>query len=176
MAPVGTSFSRLIVLRGNSASGKSAAALGLRQRFGRGLAIVGQDNIRRDILQERDRPGGANIDLIDLTARFALERGFQVIVEGIMNRVRYGEMLARLCADHRGKTSCFYFDVSFEETLRRHQSKPQAGEYGEAEMRQWFHPHDLLLDLQETIIPESFSLDEAIELIWNESGLIEAAR
>ncbi len=31
-------------------------------------------------------------------------------------------------------------------------------------------------DLQETIIPESFSLDEAIELIWNESGLIEAAR
>jgi len=93
-----------------------------------------------------------------------------------MNRVRYGEMLSRLCADHRGKTSCFYFDVSFEETLRRHATKSTANEYGEAEMRQWFHPHDLLIDPIETVIPESFSLDEAIELIWRESGLIGTAR
>jgi chloramphenicol 3-O-phosphotransferase len=32
---------RLVVLRGNSASGKSSVAAGLRDRFGRGLAIVG---------------------------------------------------------------------------------------------------------------------------------------
>ncbi len=36
----GTSDTRLIVLRGNSASGKSSVAAGLREKFGRNLAIV----------------------------------------------------------------------------------------------------------------------------------------
>jgi hypothetical protein len=35
------------VLRGNSASGKSAVAAEIRNRYGRGLAIAGQDNLRR---------------------------------------------------------------------------------------------------------------------------------
>lgn len=61
----GTEETRLIVLRGNSASGKSSVAAGLRDRFGRGLAVVGQDNLRRTVLRERDRPGAANIGLID---------------------------------------------------------------------------------------------------------------
>ena len=79
-----TTPARLIVIRGNSASGKSAVAAEIRRRHGRGLAIVGQDTLRRQVLRERDVPGGANIDLIDLTARFALDRGFHVIVEGIL--------------------------------------------------------------------------------------------
>ncbi|AZQ33018.1 hypothetical protein EJ357_05805 [Streptomyces cyaneochromogenes] len=66
---VGTSETRLVVLRGNSASGKSSVAAGIRERFGRGLALVGQDNLRRIVLRERDRPGGANIGLIDTVAR-----------------------------------------------------------------------------------------------------------
>jgi predicted kinase len=48
---------RLIVIRGNSASGKSAVAAEIRRRHGRGLAIVGQDNLRRQVLRERDVPG-----------------------------------------------------------------------------------------------------------------------
>jgi chloramphenicol 3-O-phosphotransferase len=42
---VGTEETRLVVLRGNSASGKSSVAAGLRERFGCGLALVGQDNL-----------------------------------------------------------------------------------------------------------------------------------
>ena len=38
--PVGTSSTLLIVLRGPSGSGKSRTATALRERFGRGLAIV----------------------------------------------------------------------------------------------------------------------------------------
>jgi uridine kinase len=45
---------RLIMIRGNSASGKSAVAAELRRRHGRGLAIVGQDDLRRPVLSERD--------------------------------------------------------------------------------------------------------------------------
>ena len=70
---VGTEETRLVAVRGNSASGKSSVAAGLRERFGRGLALVGQDNLRRIVLRERDRPDAANIGPIDPTARYSGE-------------------------------------------------------------------------------------------------------
>jgi chloramphenicol 3-O-phosphotransferase len=101
---VGTAETRLVVLRGNSASGKSTVAAGIRERFGRGLALVGQDNLRRVVLRERDRPDGANIGLIDTVARYALDSGYQVVLEGILYVAHYGRMLQQLHADHRGHT------------------------------------------------------------------------
>lgn len=171
MPVAGSSTTRLIVLRGNSASGKSAAAQRIRDRYGRGIAIVGQDNIRRIILYERDRPGASNIGLIDLTARYALDQGYHVIVEGILYADHYGDMLHRLHGDHQGQSRFFYFDVSFEETLRRHATKPQAAEYGEAEMRTWYRPRDVLPGVNECCILETTSLEEAVDLIMTESGI-----
>jgi hypothetical protein len=95
-----SSPTRLIVLRGNSASGKSSVATGLRERYGRGIALVRQDVLRREVLRERDIPGGANIGLIDLTVRHALAHGFHTVLEGILYVAHYGEMLAGLLADH----------------------------------------------------------------------------
>jgi predicted kinase len=162
---------RLIVIRGNSASGKSAVAAEIRRRHGRGLAIVGQDNLRRQVLRERDVPGAANIDLIDLTARFALDRGFHVIVEGILYADRYGAMLTALIADRAGAALAYYLDVPWAETLRRHASKPQATEYGEREMRAWYRERDLLPGGLEQVIPDGSALDETVRRIMAESGL-----
>jgi hypothetical protein len=162
---------RLIVIRGNSASGKSAVAAEIRRRHGRGLAIVGQDNLRRQVLRERDVPGGANIDLIDLTARFALDRGFHVIVEGILYADHYGEMLTALLADRAGSAWAYYLDVPWAETLRRHATKPQAAEYGESEMRRWYRERDLLLGGLEQVIPDRSALDETVRRIMAESDL-----
>src|SRR5260370_42527864 len=61
------SQTRLIVLRGNSGSGKSAVAAAIRARYGRGIALLGQDNLRRIVLREKDVPARANIGLIGLT-------------------------------------------------------------------------------------------------------------
>lgn len=119
---------QLVILRGNSASGKSSVAAGLRARYGRGIALVSQDTLRRDVLRERDVPGGANIGLIDLTVRHALEHGFHTVLEGMLYVAHYGVMLAGLLADHPGRTHCFYLDVPFEETLLRHATKPIADE------------------------------------------------
>jgi hypothetical protein len=165
------SSARLIVIRGNSASGKSAVAAEIRRRYGHGLAIVGQDNLRRHVLREHDVPGGANIDLIDLTARFALDRGFHVIVEGILYADHYGPMLTALVADHVGLARAYYLDVPWAETLRRHASKPEAAEYGEAEMRRWFREHDRLPGALEQIIPAESSLDETVRRIMADTGL-----
>lgn len=168
---VGTSETRLVVLRGNSASGKSSIAAGLREEFGRGLALVGQDNLRRLVLRERDRPGAANIGLIDSVARYALDAGYHVVVEGILYAAHYGDMLAQLRADHRGRTHGYYLDVPFAETLARHANKPQAGEYGEAEMRDWYRPLDLLPGGAETVIDADSALAETVNRILLDTGL-----
>ncbi|WLW58214.1 AAA family ATPase [Streptomyces sp. YU58] len=168
---VGSESTRLIVLRGNSASGKSSVAAGLRERFGRGLALVGQDNLRRIVLRERDRPGAANIGLIDLTARYALDAGFHVVVEGMLYADHYGDMLTRLHADHRGPTHGYYLHVPFDETLARHATKPQADEYGATELRAWYRNLDLLPGGLETVIDASSTLTETIDRIMLDTGL-----
>ena len=91
----------------------------LREAYGRGLAWVSQDLIRRIILNENDRPGGVNIGLIDQIARHCLDQGYHVVLDGILHAARYEQMLAGLHRDHLGISCFYYLDVSIEETLRR---------------------------------------------------------
>jgi hypothetical protein len=168
---VGTEETRLVVLRGNSASGKSSVAAGLRERFGRGLAVVGQDNLRRVVLRERDRASAANIGLIGLTARYALDAGFHVVVEGILDADRYGGMLARLRAEHRGPTFGYYLDIPFGETVARHVTKPIADDVSERQLRDWYRERDLLPGGAETVLGADSALHEMVERIMLDSGL-----
>jgi predicted kinase len=174
-ANAGSEPAKLIVLRGNSASGKTSVATGIRNRYGRGIAIVSQDNLRRTVLRERDTPGGTNIGLIDTVARYALNHGFHAIVEGILYSGHYADMITGLREAHPGVSFCYYFDVPFEETMRRHATKPQAAEYGSAEMSDWYHPLDLLPDGVEQIIPAEMSLDDTVSKVMADADLHDPA-
>lgn len=171
MAGTGSESTTLIVLRGNSASGKSTVASAIRDSRGRGIAIVGQDNLRRTVLRERDVPGGAYIGLVDTVARYTLDHGYHTIVEGIFAADRCADMLAALRADHRGRSHYYYLDVPFEETIRRHATKPLASDYGRAEMSGWYRDHDLLPGGVEQIIPATSTLDATVERILRDTGL-----
>lgn len=167
-------FAHLIVIRGNSASGKSSVAAGLRERYGRNLAIVGQDNLRRVVLRERDRLGAANIGLIASVASYALSHGFHTVVEGILYADRYGAMLHDLIRGHRGPTRCYYLDVSYEETLVRHATKPDLAylaQVTDEHLRDWYRARDLLPGGIETVIGADSTLDETVERIMRETGL-----
>ncbi|MFE6022882.1 kinase [Streptomyces sp. NPDC056441] len=168
---VGTTETRLVVLRGNSASGKSSIAAGIRERFCRGLALVGQDNLRRIVLREHDRPGGANIGLIDTVTRYSLDAGYHVVLEGILHADHYGQMLQQLRADHRGHTHCYYLDVPFTETLARHATKPIADEVDESRLREWYRPLDLLPGSIETVIDADSLLTDTIDRIMHDTDL-----
>jgi hypothetical protein len=48
------------------------------------------------VLREKERDNGFNIELKKQTAIFALERGYDVIVEGILSSKRYGTMMREL--------------------------------------------------------------------------------
>ncbi|MFI1292722.1 AAA family ATPase [Streptomyces sp. NPDC020792] len=171
---VGTEVTRLIILRGNSASGKSSVAARLREQFGRNLALVGQDNLRRVVLRERDRPGAANIGLIGMTARYALDAGFHTVVEGILYADRYGATLEDLVRDHRGTSRCYYLDVPLQETLVRHATKPDPAylvQVTDQHLRDWYRERDLLPSGIETLIDSSSTLSETVERIMRETGL-----
>ena len=171
MQAVGNQSTRLIIIRGNSASGKTSAAWGIRERCGYGLAIVSQDVIRRDILRVKDEPINPAIGLIDLTARYALDHGYHVVVEGILSRKSYGEMLAGLVNDHAGISACFYYDLDFDETVRRHASKAQASEYGAEAMRAWYGSRDVIPELGESIFDADVKADDAINRMMAAVGL-----
>ena len=163
-------MTKVVVIRGNSGSGKTTAARALRSAIlERGaapaVAVVEQDYFRRIVLKEKETSGAEAVDLIRLVATFALARGYDVIVEGILAAATYGDMLGGLIA-LADESHAFYFDVSFDETVRRHAQKPNAHEFGEPEMRTWWRDNDVLGVDRETILPESLSLDDAVAAIF----------
>jgi hypothetical protein len=123
------------------------------------------------VLRERDVPGGANIGLIDTVARYALDHGFHVIIDGILRADAYAAMLDGLHRDHQGLSRFYYLDVPFEETMRRHQTRPQAAEFGRAEMSCWYRGRDLLPGGIEQVIPDANSLQATVRLVMDEAGL-----
>lgn len=170
MASVGSGSTRLILIRGNSGTGKSALAAAIRAARPRGIAIVGQDQLRREILNVRERPGTPAVGYIDLSARYALDQGLHVVVEGILYDEIYGEMLRRLLVDHRGITRCYRYDITFEESLRRHSTKAEANEFGEAQMAQWWRDADPLVGVEETHIGPGPSLEDTTQRVLRECG------
>jgi predicted kinase len=172
--PIGSDRTRLIVLRGNSGSGKSTVARALREAYGRGLAWVSQDLIRRDILKEKDRPGGVNIGLIDQVVRYCLDQGYHAVLDGILYADRYEQMLEGLQRDHLGQSYFYYLDVSIEETFRRHGLRPQASEFTVEAMRDWYRPQDLLASVQECIVPQTSTIQQTMGLILADTQLLGA--
>jgi predicted kinase len=172
---VGSDQTRLIVLRGNSGSGKSTVASALRRAYGgRGVAWVSQDLIRRAILAEKDRPGGVNIGLIDQVTRYSLDHGYHVILDGILYADRYEPILAGLNSDHLGLSRFYYLDISIDESLRRHTTRPQAADFGADDMRKWYRPRDLLTSIREWVIPETSCLQQTTALVLAHTQLLQA--
>ena len=166
----GSAETRLIVLRGNSASGKSTLARALRAARPRGIAILGHDQLRREILHAREEPDNPTVAYLDLSARYALDLGLHVVVEGILYSHIYGAMLAQLIADHRGVSSCYRYNLSFAETARRHATKPQATEYGPETMRAWWHDTDPLPSIAEHALDADLTIADATARVLNDCG------
>ena len=94
----------LVIIRGNSASGKTSTAREVQRRYGRGCALIEQDQLRRIVLREHD---SNHIDpvapaFITATVRAALDVGYHVVLEGILHTDRYATVLRQLIDTHPG--------------------------------------------------------------------------
>ena len=158
----------LIILRGNSGCGKTSTARLLQRQLGDGTMLVSQDVVRREILRVKDIESNPAIQLIYDLCMYGNNVGYTVILEGILSNKKYGAMLRRLLDDFQGEKLIYYFDVSFEETVRRHATKPNAHEFGESEMRQWWKDQDVLNVPGEQRIGEQLSQAEIVDLIHHD--------
>lgn len=158
---------RLVILRGNSGSGKTTIAKRLRKELGYETMLVSQDVVRKDILRVRDTPNNPSRQLIYEMVKYGHSIGYDVVVEGILSKSKYGTMLMELSRLF-DETHAYYFDLPFEETLRRHSTKPNAHEFGEKEMREWWKEKDFLSLDGEQIISSEQTEDEIVAQIMKD--------
>ena len=134
------------------------------------MAIIGHDVLRREILHVRDHPGALSVPYIDLSARFALDNGLDVVIEGILHAESYGEMLTQLRNDHAGVTCCYYYDLALDETLRRHRTKALATEVSESDVASWYRRDDRVAHLDEVIFGPDVSETDALSRVLADAG------
>lgn len=149
----------LIMLRGNSGSGKTTVAKALQRHFGRETLVISQDAVRRDMLYVRDEPGNAAIALMEHLLAYGSAHCTHVILEGILYADVYGSLFARAKQLFAPDLHAYYFDLPFAETVRRHQQKDKALEFGEADMQRWWRPRDFIAGMQEVVLTQD--MDEA---------------
>jgi hypothetical protein len=103
-----------------------------------------------------------------------LEHGFDVILEGILNVQKPGrrEFFERIFAKHPEENYIFYMNTSFNETVKRHGTRPDKKDMFEAEaMRGWYDLATPMNHKKEVVIPESSTLEQTIHLITQTSSL-----
>lgn len=61
----------------------------------------------------------------------------------------------------------YYFDLPFEETLRRHQTKPNCREFGAEAMRRWWREKDFTDVLSEKSITYEKDLESIVAEIYS---------
>ena len=166
--------SKLIIIRGNSGSGKTTTAESLQNNLGHDTLLVSQDVVRRDMLRVKDREGNLSVDLIRQIAAYGKDKCEFVIVEGILYKQRYGNMLNQLIHFFDNSVFTYYFDLSFEETVKRHNSRDKKMEFGEDSLRAWWNPNDYLGVEGETILTEGMSRGDVLKLILNQVQLIDS--
>lgn len=159
---------KLIVLRGNSASGKTTIAKRLQDHFGRGTLLVSQDVVRRDMLRVQDRDGNLSTELIRQITEYGKGTCPIVILEGIFMKQRYEELLLDLIRFYDGEALIYYFDLPFEKTLERHSMRPQSQDFGEESLKKWWTPKDDLGVPGEQLLTGEMSEQAIIELICSQ--------
>lgn len=159
--------SKLIIIRGNSGSGKTTTAKILQNHLGSGTLLVSQDDVRRNMLNIHDQKGNLSMDLIQHITEYGKDKCEFVILEGILSKKRYGEMLHNLIDFYNGKAYIYYFDIPFEETVKRHNIRSKKAKFGEDSLRNWWTPNDSLGTDGETILTTGMSQDSVMKSILN---------
>jgi adenylate kinase family enzyme len=167
-----TSNSKLIVMRGPSGAGKSTVAKLIHSKVVNKTALIGQDYYRHVMFNNLHSDLEAPRYVMFAAVLAALEHGYDVILEGFMGMGKYKSYFDELLACHPKDNYFFYFDVTFEETVRRHRTRLKSEGLNESKMRELFLRCGPSQYPGETIIREDTTATQAALLITNSCGLL----
>lgn len=160
---------KLIVLRGNSGSGKTTAAKALQERFGPNTMLISHDMVRMQMLHVWGREGVLrSLPLLVELLRYGKQHSEVTILEGILPAGDYGPLFEAALEAYGPAIFAYYYDLPFEETLARHRTKPNRSDFGEEEMRRWWLGRDLLPMISETLLGPEVGLEDAVETIYRQ--------
>ena len=160
----------LVIIRGNSGSGKMSLAKKLQEYYGRRTLVIFQDIVRRDMLKEKVKPSNLSISLTETIARYGYERDLLVIVEVFYETDIYGQMLEKLHTLFYPKVLSYYYDLTFEETVRRHQTRSKKADFSPANMKRWWKERDFL-GWEVATLTNQDSLEDAFQEISKKINL-----
>ena len=169
-------MAKLIILRGNSGSGKTTIAKELQKSFGRNTMLISQDVVRRDMLRVKDGENTEALPLMKELLTYGRNHCEIVILEGIMYADWYKPLFELAVQLYGTNIFAYYFDLPFEETLKRHQTKPNCNEFGEDAMRRWWRDKDFSDVLNERVITSEKGIQSIIDeiksviIFYNESS------
>ncbi len=163
--------SKLIIIRGPSGAGKSTVSKELLKRSNRSTLLISEDQIRK-MFNNHHKPGHDTSKKIATNAvKTGLSNGYDVIYEGILNLKTSGNNLDDIFSVHADENYMFYLDVSLEETLLRHDSRPEKSEFEAETMKKWWSYASPSGSSIETIISESSLPEDTVKTIANTCGL-----
>ena len=150
---------KIIILRGNSGSGKTTVARALQKKFGYNTMMISQDEIRRNILWVKDGVDTKALPLMIELMKYGYEHCDVVILEGIMYDEWYSPLFKTANELYGMDIYAYYFDIPFEETVRRHNTRDKKQEFGEEDMRRWWREKDFSSVFNEKIITSDIDAD-----------------
>lgn len=159
-------MSKLIIIRGNSGSGKTTLAKSLQHKLGRNTMLVSQDYIRREMLWVPDRVDNKAVPLLGELIKYGKRNSDFVILEGILYSDYYFSLFKTAIEEFDSEIFAYYYELSFEETVRRHWTKANCSDFGEEEMKRWWREDDLIGIIPEKKINSEISISDAVSMIY----------
>ena len=155
----------LITIRGNSCSGKTTLAKELQRRFGHGTMRLSQDMIRREMLYAENVPNPKSIPLLKRMLEYGHENAEIAILEGVMKADWYHELIVFARNLYKENLLSYYYDLPFEETLARRETKPNRQVFTDEKLHLWWTEHDYAPEWDEVILTEKDALSDTAEAI-----------
>lgn len=154
---------KIVIIRGNSGSGKTTVAKELCKRLEKDCMLLSQDVIRREILHTDDGEDTKAIDLLSEFVLFGKKNSKIIILEGILNSVWY-KPLFDIIKNNFSDIYTYYYDIPFEETVKRFHTKGSV-DFTEQDMKRWWNEKDILGFDNEKIISQDMSVEDTVEMI-----------
>lgn len=96
-----------------------------------------QDTVRREMLNAKDGADNPAISLLMDLLGYGHEHCDYVILGGILNVKWYAPVFKKAKELFGNSMNAYYFDIPFEETVKRHQER-HITSFGEEKMRSWW--------------------------------------
>lgn len=159
---------KLIIIRGNSGSGKTTLAKVLQQKLGYNIFLISQDVIRRDMLRVKEGADTKALPLMKELLLYGKDHCEIIILEGILNAGWYQSLFELAISEFGENIFAYYYDIPFDETVARHDSKPNKGEFNENDMRAWWKEKDYINLIPEKVILKDMTLKDTVEQIFQD--------